>query len=131
MGQPDTKPEQAAGLRQGYAGQERRKVWRSENAITESALILADKNNAIKTLRIERVGSANRVFIQLTWRKEELFLTTTRKFDRPREFRNFERLVDYVQHTLHSVNCFSVDIKYAGQRDRRRTIRRTRKTRPN
>jgi hypothetical protein len=123
MAQPDLKLEETPDRRERYTGEERRKVWSPENAITESALIVADKNNAIRTLRIERVGAANRVFIQLTWRKDELFLTTTRRFDRPREFKNFERLVDYVQHTLHSVICFSVDVKYAGQRDRRRTIK--------
>lgn len=100
---------------------ERRKFQDSEFSITESELLIADKNDAVKALRIEKVGEVHHVFAQLTWRKEELVLTTTRTSVKPRAFKHIGRLVDYIRKTCPSIMHFNVKIAYAGDRNRRTT----------
>lgn len=85
--------------------------WNEEQAITESEVVVADKNGAIKALRVEKDGKAHRVFVQLTWRQGELFLTTTRTSEKPREFKDFSRLVEHIEETYPSVTSFSVELK--------------------
>ena len=98
---------------------ERRKVWDPETSITETEIVTADKNGAIKLLRIEKVGEVLHVYVKLTWRKEELFLTTTRTAGKPREFKDFTRLVEYIQKMLPTVKTFESNIERAGNKDRR------------
>lgn len=56
-------------------------------------------------------GEAHRVFVQLTWRQGELFLTTTRTSEKPQEFKDFSRLVEHIEKTYPSVTSFSVELK--------------------
>lgn len=112
-------PAENAGSNGGDESKDRRKTWDSETSITETEIVTADKNGAIKSLRIEKVGEGLHVFVKLTWRKEELCLTTTRAAGKPREFKDFSRLVEYIQKTLPSVKSFEVQIEHSGERDRR------------
>lgn len=97
----------------------RPKVWDAETSITEAEIVTADKNGAIKSLRIEKVGEALHVFVKLTWRKEELCLTTSRAAGegKPRAFKDLTRLVEYIQKKLLSVTRFEVEIKNFVGRD--------------
>ena len=114
-----TSPAQNGDVTEGKASVDRRKVWDPETSITETEIVTADKNGAIKLLRIEKVGEVIHVFVKLTWRKEELFLTTTRTAGRPREFKDFTRLVEYIQKMLPTVKTFETNLEYAGNKDRR------------
>lgn len=116
---PATPPAEKDGSHGEDESKDRRKVWDSETSITEAEIVTADKNGAIKSLRIEKVGEAHHVFVKLTWRKEELCLTTTRAAGKPREFKDLTRLVEYIQKTLPSVTSFEVQIEHSGGRDRR------------
>ena len=85
--------------------------WNVERAITENEVVLAEKNGALKTVRVEKFGNSHRIFVQFTWRHEELFLSTTRTSKKPREFKDFSRLVQHIEKTYPSVNNFIVDLK--------------------
>lgn len=86
-------------------------VWDAEKAITETEMVTSDKAAAIKELRIEKEGEIHRVFVQFTWRQGEYFLTTTRTSEKPREFKHFGRLIEYIEKTYPSVKSFEVQIK--------------------
>ena len=85
--------------------------WNSEQSITESEVVLAEKNGALKTVRVEKFGDSHRIFVQLTWRHEELFLSTIRGPKKPREFKDFTRLVQHIEKTYPSVKKFIVELK--------------------
>lgn len=99
---------------EGTEGNDRidgQKVWNPETSITETEIVTADQNGALKLLRIEKVGEVLHIFVMLSWRKEELFLTTMRSACKPREFKDFTRLVEYIQKMLPSVKSFEVKFK--------------------
>ena len=86
-------------------------VWDADKAITETEMVTSDKAAAIKELRIEKEGEIHRVFVQFTWRQGEYFLTTTRTSEKPREFKHFGRLIEYIEKTYPSIKSFEVQIK--------------------
>lgn len=85
---------------------DRIKMWNPEFSITESDAAIAVKNDAVKSLRVEQEGRVYHVFIQLTWRKEELFLSTTRVTSKPRDFHHVGRLVEYIEANYPSIGSF-------------------------
>lgn len=82
-----------------------------QKGISELEVVISDRNSAIKNLRIEKKGEYFLVFVQLTWREGEYFLATARAFKKPREFKDFARLVEYIEKTYPSINRFEVIIK--------------------
>ena len=108
-----------AGQTTEHTQTERRKALDSHASITEAQLQIADQNNALKAIRIEKVGEVHHLYVQLTWRKEELVLTTTRTSVKPREFKHFGRLVEYVEKTCLSVKSFTVHIGDSGRLNHR------------
>ena len=87
-------------------------MWNPEAAITESDAVLAAKNGALKSLRIIKEGEDFYVLLQLTWRKEELFLATTRKQDEPRSFRHIGRLIEYIETHYPGIETLVLVLKH-------------------
>ena len=72
-------------------------MWNPEHSITEADAVLAAKSGTLKSLRIVKDEKDFYVLIQLTWRKEELFLATTRTKKEPRRFRHIDRTVESLE----------------------------------
>jgi hypothetical protein len=72
-------------------------MWNPECAITEADAVLAAKNNTITSLRIVKNGADFYVTMNIAWRREELFLSTTRSSKEPRTFKHLGRLVAYIE----------------------------------
>lgn len=87
-------------------------MWNPECAITEADAVLAAKNSTIKTLRIIKEGPEFYVLLQLNWRKEELFLATTRTTREPRRFKHLGRLVEYIENHYPGVNSLVLVLRH-------------------
>lgn len=59
--------------------------------------MIAAKNHAIKSLRIVKDGADFYVSMHLNWRKDEVFLSTTRSQKEPRRFKHMGRLIEYIE----------------------------------
>jgi hypothetical protein len=86
-------------------------MWNPKNSITEADVILAAKNGTLKSLRIEKNGEKFHVCLCLTWRKEELFLSTTRNRKRPRQFHHLGRLVEYIESSFPGIEAILLLLK--------------------
>ena len=71
-------------------------MWNRDHSITEADVVLAARSGTLKSLSIVKDEGVFYVLIQLTWRKQELFLATTRSKKEPRRFRDLGRLVEYI-----------------------------------
>ena len=83
-------------------------MWNTDLAITEADAILAAKSGALQSMRIVKNGDEFHVFVRFTWRKEELFLSTTRTQKEPRKFKHVGRLIEYIEN--HYPNLASVEV---------------------
>lgn len=72
-------------------------MWNPDQAVTESDAVIAAKNHAIKSLRIVKDGADFYVSMHLNWRKDEVFLSTTRSQKEPRRFKHMGRLIEYIE----------------------------------
>jgi hypothetical protein len=82
--------------------------WNPEHSIKEADAILAAKSGTLKSVRILKDGQDFYVFIRLTWRKEELFLATTRTNKEPRRFRHIGRLVEYIEANYPGIKAITL-----------------------
>ena len=83
-------------------------MWNPEHSITEADAVLASKSGTLKSLRIIKDGASFYVLIQLTWRKEELFLATTRTKKEQRRFRDIGRLVEYIESNYPGIKTMTL-----------------------
>jgi len=83
-------------------------MWNPEHSITEADAVLAAKSGTLKSLRIVKDGASFYVLISLTWRKEELFLATTRTKKEPRRFRDIGRLVEYIESNYPGIKTMTL-----------------------
>lgn len=86
-------------------------MWNPECAITEADAVLAAKNNTITDLRIIKDDEGFYVLLRITWRTEEVFLSTTRSTKEPRHFKHLGRLVEYIEAHFPSVVHVSLVLK--------------------
>lgn len=87
-------------------------MWNPEHSITEADAVLAAKSGTLKSLRIIKDETDFYVLIQLTWRKEELFLATTRTKKEPRRFRHIGRLVEYIEEHYPCLETLVLVLKH-------------------
>ncbi len=66
-------------------------------SITEAEAAIAEQNQAISALRIEKIGTVFTIHLRLNWRKDEVFMSTTRDKKTPREFKHSGRLIEYIE----------------------------------
>ena len=83
-------------------------MWNPECASSEADAILADKNGALKSMRIIKAGDDFHVLLYYTWRKEELFLSSTRSQKEPRKFRHIGRLLEHIERTFPSLEKLEI-----------------------
>jgi hypothetical protein len=48
--------------------------------------------------------------MQLTWRKEDLFLATTRTKRAPRRFRDIGRLIEYIERNYPGIKAMTLTL---------------------
>jgi hypothetical protein len=78
-------------------------MWNPEHSITEADAVIAAKSETLKSLRIIKDNGDFYVLVRLSWRKEELFLATTRTRKEPRKFRHLGRLIEYIENNYPCV----------------------------
>jgi hypothetical protein len=86
-------------------------MWTKDQAITEADAIISAKNGALKALRIVKEGKNLYILLTLTWRKEELYLSTTRNQKEPRRFRNLDRLIEYIETHYPGLDTMSLILR--------------------
>lgn len=89
-------------------------MWNPECAITEADAVLAAQNRALKSLRIVKNGEAYHLLLQLSWRKDELYLATTRSLKDPRKFKNLDRLIEYIEEHYPGIHNLGITLHWEG-----------------
>lgn len=79
-------------------------MWNPQLSITEADAVLNAKNGAVTSIRIIKNDDSFVVLLQLAWRKDELFLCTTRNNKHPREFKHIGRLLEYVEENYPGID---------------------------
>lgn len=85
-----------------------------DNTLTEPDLALYAKTNVIKEIRIQEVIDGFIVQIPLTWRPEELYLSTRRERDQPKRFKAIEPLLELLPANVPDLRSVTLDLRPAG-----------------
>ena len=80
-------------------------MWDPDLSITEPEADTASRNSAVAAVRIVKTGPDTfHVMLRLTWRKQEVFMCTTRTRTEPRAFKHLGRLVEYLEEHFPAIS---------------------------
>lgn len=80
-------------------------MWDPDLSITEPEADTASRNAAVAAIRIVKTDPDTfHVMLKLTWRKQEVFICTTRTRTEPRTFRHLGRLVEYLEEHFPAIS---------------------------
>lgn len=69
-----------------------------DNTLNSAELALAARKNAVREFHIDQTGPGTWcVRVRLNWREEDLHLVTRRDRTQPRCFKNFNRLLQFIE----------------------------------
>lgn len=84
-----------------------------DNTLTELDLALYAKKDVIKALRIQEVAEGFILLIHLTWRTEDLYLSTRRDRDQPKCFKTLQPLLELLRTYVPGITSVTLDLRPA------------------
>ena len=82
----------------------------ASRSITATEVEIAGKNNTVTAVRIVKLGEIFTVYLHLTWRPDEVFITTTRDRKTPKRFKHLGRLIEYIENLFPNVKSLQFDL---------------------